>query len=133
MYLKYSKGSIWRIANMATPMITNLKKVAASYKKLVDHTLYKQLKGSLMYLVNTRPYICFAVNTLSQFLVEPRQEHWVAAKNVLKYLLVEYGLSYLEDGKVKLQGYTNSYWASSVVDRKSTSRCCYSLESRMIS
>jgi hypothetical protein len=68
---------------MATPMITNLKKVTTSDSELVDPTLYKQLIGSLMYLVNTRPDICFAVNTLSQFMVEPRQEHWVATKHVL--------------------------------------------------
>jgi hypothetical protein len=37
----------------------------------VDSTLYRQLIGSLMYLVNTRPDICFVVNTLSQFMVEP--------------------------------------------------------------
>ena len=30
----------------------------------MDPTLYKQLIGSLMYLVNTRPDICFAVNTM---------------------------------------------------------------------
>jgi hypothetical protein len=60
---------------MATPVITNLKKVKNSESKLVDPTLYKQLIGFLMYLVNTRPNICFAVNTLSQSMVEPRQEH----------------------------------------------------------
>jgi hypothetical protein len=91
---------------MATPMITNLKKVTTSDSELVDPTLYRQLIGSLMYLVNTRQDICFAVNTLSQFMVEPRQEHWVATKHVLRYLrgTMEYGLRYLGDGEVKLQG-----------------------------
>jgi len=32
-----------------------------------------------------------------------------------------------------LQGYTNSDWAGSVVDRKNTSGCCFSLGSAMIS
>ena len=35
---------------------------------------------------NTRPDICFAVNTLSQFLVEPRRVHLVAEKHVMRYL-----------------------------------------------
>ena len=39
-----------------------------------------------MYLVNPRPDLCFAVNTLSQLMVEPRRVHWVAAKHVLRYL-----------------------------------------------
>eukprot|EP00253_Pinus_taeda_P032389 PITA_32389 len=65
-------------------MITNWKKIDASKDKDVDPTLYKQLIGSLMYLVNTKPDICYAVNTLSQFIVEPKRAHWVAAKHVLK-------------------------------------------------
>lgn len=52
---------------MSTPVITNLSKLNASGSKLVDPTLYRQLIGSLMYLVNTRLYICFVVNTLGQF------------------------------------------------------------------
>ena len=50
---------------MTTPMITNWKKLHASESQLVDSTLYRQLIESLMYLVNTRLDICFAVNTLS--------------------------------------------------------------------
>ena len=60
---------------MATPMITNWKKIDASEDKNVDPTLYRQLIGSLMYLVNTRPDICYVVNSLSQFRVEPKRAH----------------------------------------------------------
>jgi hypothetical protein len=103
---------------MATPMITNLKKVTSSDSELVDPMLYMQLIGFLMYLVNTKPYICFAIKTLSQFMVEPRQEHWVGRKHVLKYLMgtVEYGLRHIGDGEEKLQGYSNSDWAGSATN-----------------
>eukprot|EP00253_Pinus_taeda_P023446 PITA_23446 len=43
-----------------------------------------ELIGSLMYLVNTRPNICYDVNTLNQFMVEPKRAHWVVAKYVLR-------------------------------------------------
>jgi hypothetical protein len=120
---------------MSTPMVTNWKKIDASRSEAVDPTLYRQLIGSLMYLVNTRPDICFAVNTLSQFMVEPRRVHWVAAKHVLRYLrgTVEYGLSYIQGDGVKLMGYTDADWAGNTVDRKSTSGCCFSLGSGVVS
>ena len=38
---------------MSTPMITNRKKLHAYEGELVDPALYRQLIGSLMYLVNT--------------------------------------------------------------------------------
>jgi hypothetical protein len=120
---------------MSTPMVTNWKKIDASRSEAVDPTLYRQLIGSLMYLVNTRPDICFAVNTLSQFMVESRRVHWVAAKHVLRYLrgTVEYGLSYIQGDGVKLMGFTDADWAGNTVDRKSTSGCCFSLGSGVVS
>eukprot|EP00253_Pinus_taeda_P012321 PITA_12321 len=68
---------------MATPMITNWKKIEASEDKEGDPTLYSELIGSLMYLVNTRPNTCFAVNTLIQFMVEPKRVHWEATRHIL--------------------------------------------------
>lgn len=71
---------------MSTPMITNWKKISASEGELVDPTLYCWLIGSITYMVNTKPDLCFVVNTLSQYMVEPRRVQWVATKHVLKYL-----------------------------------------------
>ena len=74
--------------SMATPMESNLKKLreSASDSDLVDPTVYKQLIASLMYLVNTRPDICYVVGILSQFMSEPKKVHWVVGKHVLRYL-----------------------------------------------
>jgi hypothetical protein len=72
--------------SMATPMKINLKLLSESSSYLVDPMMYKQLIGSLMHLVDTRPNICFAVNALSQYVVEPRHVHWMATKDMLRYL-----------------------------------------------
>ena len=79
--------------------------------------------GSLMYLVNTRLDICYVVNTLSQFTVEPKRAHWAVAKHVLRYLrgAIELELKYTRDNDVRLSGFTDADWARSSVDRKSTS------------
>jgi hypothetical protein len=108
---------------MNTPMEAKLKLLVNTSSELIDATLYRQIIGSLMYLMNTRPDICIAVNTLSQFLVEPRHVHLVAAKHVMRYLkgTLDCGLSYDGDHDFTLSGYTDSDWAGSVADRKSTS------------
>jgi hypothetical protein len=86
-----------------------------------------------MYLMNTRPDICFVVNTLSQYLVEPRRFHLVAAEHVMRYLKgkLDYGLYYTIYHDFRLYGYTDSIWVGSASNRKSTSRCCFGLGSSM--
>jgi hypothetical protein len=116
-----------------TPMETKLKLLVGTSSELVDATLYRQIIGSLMYLTNTRPGIFFVVNTLSQYLVEPIRVHLIA-KHVMRYLksMLDFGLCYSGDHDFRLIGYTDSDWAGSVSDRKSTSRC-FSLGSTMTS
>lgn len=98
--------------SMAAPMEANLKKLheVAACSDLVDPTMYRQLIGSLMYLVNTRPDICYVVNTLSQFMSEPRQIHFVAAKHILRYVhgTLGCGLKHTSCGGLKLQGFFDS-------------------------
>jgi hypothetical protein len=63
--------------SMSTSMITNLRKLHDSDtgSDLVDPTMYRQLIGSLMYMIHTRPDICYAVIAMSQFMTELRQRH----------------------------------------------------------
>ena len=70
-----------------------------------------------MYLTNTRPDICFAVNTFSQFLTDLRHVHLIVAKNILRYLkgTVDYGLKYEVSQKIKLEGYVDSDWVGNAI------------------
>ena len=74
-----------------------------------------------MYLKNSRQDICFAVNTLSQYLVQPRRVHLVTAKNVMRYLkgTIDFGLYYDGSHEYRLYGYTDADWVGSILDRKS--------------
>ena len=70
----------------------------------MDATVYMQLVGSLIYLVNTRPEIFYVVNQLSQAMVKMTKLFWKAGKHVLRYLrgTTEYGLWYIRTKGVKL-------------------------------
>ena len=120
---------------MATPMDSKLNLLADDSLESVDVTHYIQIIGSLMYLKNTRQYICFVVNTLSQYLVQPRQVHLVAAKHVMRYLkgIIDFDLYYDGNQDYRLYGYTYADWAGSILDRKSTSGICFCLKSAMSS
>ena len=52
----------------------------------VDLRKYREIISSLIYLMTcTRPDLSYAVDKLSQYLSEPRQQHWLAGKHILKY------------------------------------------------
>ena len=67
---------------MATLVASNLKLLCDTTSETVDATIYRQMIGLLMYLTDMRPNICFAVNILSQYMVEPRRVHLIATKHV---------------------------------------------------
>ena len=75
------------------------------------------------------------MNTLSQFLKDPRHVHLIAAKHILRYLrgTIDYGLKYDANQKINLEGYVDSDWAGSAIDRKINLGCCFSMGSGVIS
>ena len=106
---------------MAIPLVSNWRKIDASRSDVFDPTLYRQLIGSLMYLVNTRLDTSFAVNSLIQFMVDPRRVHWTTVKHILRYIrgTLEYGVVYERLESVQLAGFTDADWEGCVEDRKS--------------
>eukprot|EP00253_Pinus_taeda_P016287 PITA_16287 len=93
------------------PMTTSRILTFKSYMVVISNQIWEMPLSfinsfALMVLVNLYPNICFAVSIVSSYLVEP---HWIDAKNLLRYL------------------------RGSVVDRKSTSGCCFTLGSASIS
>jgi hypothetical protein len=71
---------------MPTPMVMNMKKMreSSSDSGNIDPHIYIHMIASLMYMVNTIPDICYVVSVLSQFMIQPRQKHWMAVKHVLR-------------------------------------------------
>jgi hypothetical protein len=60
--------------SMSTLMISNLRKLHDSDtgSELVDPTMYRQLIGSLMYMIHTKTNICYVVIVMIQLMTEPR-------------------------------------------------------------
>ena len=94
---------------MTTPMASNLKLLSGASSETIDAMMYPQMIGSLMYLMNTRPDICFVVNTFNQFLTDPRHVHLIGAKHILRYLkgTLDYGLKYEANQNINLEGYVD--------------------------
>ena len=57
--------------SMSTQIVSNLRKLHESNSGyyIVDPTLYKQIIGSLMYLLHSRPDICYDVSILIYLLL----------------------------------------------------------------
>jgi len=96
---------------VTTLMELNFKKLCGSAVglELGNAYEYRQLIGALVFLVNSRPYICFVVNIFSQYMVEPHHIHWIAAKNLLRYLrgTITHALRYTV-GNMRLHGYSDA-------------------------
>ncbi|PRQ54238.1 putative RNA-directed DNA polymerase [Rosa chinensis] len=103
-----------------------------------DAAQFRSLVGCLQYLTFTRPDIAFSVNSVCQFLHCPTDQHFTAAKRILKYVkgTNDYGITFrrgsfsssdgslslqvFSDHNFSLQAYSDADWAGDPNDRKST-------------
>ncbi|GAA0156510.1 transmembrane signal receptor [Lithospermum erythrorhizon] len=105
------------------PMEQNHSLASSTTAPLRDVERYRRLIGWLIYLSFTRPDLAFLVHVLSQFLHEPRMNHWLAALQVVKYLkgCPGQGILLPTESDLQLTGWCDSDWASCPLTRRSVS------------
>ena len=124
---KYAKEILEKFAfedchPIDTPVEFGLKLTKEGEGKLVNPTYFKSLMGCLRYLTCTRPDILFGVGLVSRFMETPRTSHLKAARRILSYIkgTVDHGLFYSQNHNLELVGFSDSDWAGSREDRRST-------------
>ncbi|KAJ8766604.1 hypothetical protein K2173_001124 [Erythroxylum novogranatense] len=120
---------------VATPMNVNEKFCCDDGAKLANETYFRSLVGGLNYLSHTRPNIAFSVGVVSRFMHKPSKLHFGAAKRILRYIAgtTGHGIWYSKVSNFRLIGFTDSDWAGSIDDRKSTSGFMFNIGSGAIS
>ncbi|GKA03246.1 putative ribonuclease H-like domain-containing protein [Tanacetum coccineum] len=129
------KFSFTDVRTASTPMDTEKPLLKDSDGDDVDVHLYRSMIGSLMYLTSFRPDIMFAVCACARFQVAPKVSHSHAVKKIFRYLKGQpkLGLWYPRDSPFDLVAYSDSDYAASSLDRKSTTEGCQFLGCRLIS
>lgn len=69
---------------MKNPMVPGHKLSREGAGEDVNPTVFKQLIGSLRYLIVTRPDLTFSVNLVSRYMESPNELHMLAAKRILR-------------------------------------------------
>ena len=132
----FLKNLIFQIASLFLhPLVVSEKLSKDDGASRVDSSLYRSLIGSLLYLTATRPDIMFAATLPSRFMQNPSQIHFGAAKRILRYLqgTLDYGICYKAGENLNLIVYSDSDWAGSVDDMKSTSGYAFLLGTNICS
>lgn len=114
-----------------TPVALNTKLSKEDGDQPINEKEYRSLVGSLLYLTATRPDLMFAASLLSRFMSKPSQTHFGVAKRVLRYIkgTINHGIYFAGGVGSNLIGYSDSDWAGSVDDMKSTSGYLFTLGS----
>uniref|UniRef100_A0A2N9HQK3 Reverse transcriptase Ty1/copia-type domain-containing protein n=1 Tax=Fagus sylvatica TaxID=28930 RepID=A0A2N9HQK3_FAGSY len=107
---------------VSSPMASTTSLMAHEGEAFLDVTLFRSTVGALQYLSLTRLDIAFLVNKLSQFMHKPTVIHWQSAKRLLRYLKQthHFGLQIYRPSCNTLQAFSDTDWAGSRDDRRST-------------
>ncbi|XP_074267330.1 secreted RxLR effector protein 161-like [Silene latifolia] len=106
-----------------TPIQQHHNLALARGELLKDPLKYRRVVGRLVYLTITRPDLVYAVHVLSQFVHEPRKEHWDGAMRVVRYLKMNpsKGIIIHANSTLQLEAYCDSDYASCPLTRRSLS------------
>nr|GEV12125.1 retrovirus-related Pol polyprotein from transposon TNT 1-94 [Tanacetum cinerariifolium] len=114
-----------------TPMVKQAKLKLDLVGKPVDHTDYRSMIGSLMYVTSSRPDIMFATCMCARYHANPNENHVSSIKRIFRYLkgTINLGLWYPKDPGFDLTAYSDADHARCHLDRKKSeyvavSSCC---------
>ncbi|XP_022880630.1 uncharacterized protein LOC111397896 [Olea europaea var. sylvestris] len=138
--LKYARDILTRAQLLDskpvhTPMVVS-QHLSTDGSLFSDPTLYRSLVGALQYLTITRPEIAHAVNSVSQFLHAPTDDHFLAVKRILRYVkgTIHYGLHFRPSTSPgALVAYSDADWAGCLDTRHSTSGYSIYLGNNLVS
>ncbi|XP_048420288.1 uncharacterized mitochondrial protein AtMg00810-like [Pyrus x bretschneideri] len=119
---------------ISTP-VSSGQKLSAHWGELYDKPeVYRSVVGALQYLTITRPDLSYAVNQVCQFMHAPKTTHWMAVKQILRYLKATHthGLLY-KPGPTQLSAFSDADYAGNPDTRHSTNGFCIYLGSNLIS
>ena len=96
---------------VSTPMVTSCKLSKNDESLEVDHTMYRSMIGSLLYVTTTRPDAMQDAGLVSRFQSTPKETHVVVVKRILRYLkaIVDYGLWYPKGNNFPPKEFTDAY------------------------
>ena len=119
---------------VSTPMVIGHKisKNDDSFK--VIRTVYRFIIGKLQYVVHSRLDITLSVGIVARFSANPRENHLMVFKRIMRYLkgTKDYGLYYKKNDKFELRAYTDVDWVGKIDDRKRTSEGSFFLGKRLV-
>ncbi|CAL1363606.1 unnamed protein product [Linum trigynum] len=118
-----------------TPMAVNIKLDKDVTGVPVDEKKFRGMVGSLLYLTASRPDIHYSVCMCARFQSAPKESHLTAIKRIFRYLkgTPELGLWYPKHNNFSLIGYSDSDFAGSLTDRKSTTGTCQFVGTSLVS
>ncbi|GJX82480.1 retrovirus-related pol polyprotein from transposon TNT 1-94 [Tanacetum coccineum] len=118
-----------------TPMVDQLKLDEDPLGIPVDHTRFRSMVGSLMYLTASRPDLVFAICMCARYQASPTKKHLEALKRVFRYLrgTINWGLWYPKDTAMALTAYADANHASCQDTRRSTSRSAQFFGDKLVS
>ncbi|GJR08036.1 putative ribonuclease H-like domain-containing protein [Tanacetum coccineum] len=129
------KFDMVNVRSATTPFEATNPKSKEEPDEAVNVHLYRSMIGSLMYLTASRPDIQFAVSACSRHQVTPLTSHLNQLEDFKANLKgrPKLGLWYPRDSPFVLEAYSDSDYAGSHGDRKSTTGGCQFLGRRLIS
>ena len=142
-FLSQSKyiASILKRMNMDTSKPTETPCSSSSYITIPNDvcannvTRYQSVVGALQYVTLTLLYISFEVNKACQKLHQSTSQDWSDLKHLLRYLkgIILFGLLFSRKSEQFISTYSDSDWAGSTIDRRSTGGYLVYLGSNLIS